>query len=115
MVVSGLSWLTLAQMRERVELADPDESVLRTMDTAAEIIGNFVNVTTTPAPILAEAQTRLVGWMLVRNPDGRIRERDDTYSVGYSPAAQNAAMMHSGAMGLLQPWRGLRVKSLGES
>ena len=114
MVVSGLSWLTLAQMLERIELADTDESVLRTMDTAAEIIGNFVPIDATPEPIMAEAQTRLVGWMLVRNPDGRTRDRDDTYSVSYGPAAQNA-MMHSGAMSLLQPWRGLRVKSLGES
>ena len=84
-------------MRERVELGDTDESILRTMDTAAEMIGNFVDVTETPEPVLAEAQTRLVGWLLVRDPDGRRMERDDTYSVGYGPAAQ-APLMHSGAM-----------------
>ena len=114
MAVDGLAWLTLVQMRERVELGDTDESILRTMDTAAEMIGNFVDVTETPEPVLAEAQTRLVGWLLVRDPDGRTRERDDTYSVAYGPGAQ-APLMHSGAMSILQPWRGLRVKSLGES
>ena len=114
MAVGGLSWLTLAEMRERVELGDSDESVLRTMDTAAEMIGNFVDIAATPEPVLAESQTRLVGWLLVRNPDGRRLERDDTFTVSYSTAAQNA-MMHSGAMSILQPWRGLRVKSLGDA
>ena len=114
MAVDGLSWLTLDQMRERIELGDSDESIARTMGTAAEMIGNFVAVATTPEPVLAEAQTRLVGWLLVRNSDGRTRERDDTFSVAYGPSAQ-APLMHSGAMSILQPWRGLRVKSLGES
>ena len=84
------------------------------METTAEMIANFVDIAATPESVLAEAQTRLTAWLLVRNPDGRTRERDDTYTVSYGPMAQNA-MMHSGVIAVLQPWRGLRVKSLGES
>ena len=56
-----------------------------------------------------------MGWLLVRNPDGRTRERDDTYSVAYGPAVQQLAHAFWRNEPSCSRGEDCECKSLGES
>ncbi len=65
-----------------------------------------------PQAVKNEATIRAAGWLLESPSSGIRDERGGELSAGYSPS-MTGCLRHSGAMGLLSPWKSRRGGSIG--
>ena len=88
-----------------------------TQDRATELLGvvtELVNAYAASAPeaVRAEATLRAAGWLAEAPSGGQRSEEQGDIRTTYTPAA-TGALRHSGAMGLLSPWKQRRGGVIG--
>ena len=88
---------------------DDDATTDRLGETAAALVEGFAP--NAPQPIRNEAVIRCSGWLLDSPSSGIRRESGGPFDVSYSPVA-TGALRHSGAMGLLSPWKVRRAGAI---
>ena len=94
--------VTLPQVREVVETGMPDQALSRVLATATAQVERYAP--DAPEGLQNEAAIRIVGY-LVEQPASALRSREiGQLKEAYAVTHVNS-LYHSGAAGLLAPWR----------